>query len=88
MTDNVDFYNILLHNQPDDEPTGRRGLGWLEQAKYRHVMRLQQKNLAELMNGPIRKKLGDIPDNVTWGGIGLFLYRCLLGHILKYYFTE
>lgn len=31
-------------------------------------MRLQQKNLAELMNGPIRKKLGDIPDNVTWGG--------------------
>ena len=31
-------------------------------------MRLQQESLAELMNGPIRKHLGDIPDNVTWGG--------------------
>ena len=72
LTDNVDFYNILLHNVPGDgagdSTSGGRGLGWLELAVRRHVMRLQQTSLSELMNGPIRKKLGDIPDNVTWGG--------------------
>jgi serine carboxypeptidase 1 len=72
LTDDVDFYNILLHNVPDDEATkstGGRGTGGqLERAIQRHVMRLQQESLAELMNGPIRKHLGDIPDSVTWGG--------------------
>ena len=71
LTDNVDFYNILLHNAPDGEAvksTSGRSLGWLERAKMRHVLRLQQDDLSALMNGPIRKQLGDIPDNVTWGG--------------------
>ena len=34
----------------------------------RHVKVLQEDSLAELMNGPIREKLGCIPNNVTWGG--------------------
>ena len=70
LTDDVDFYNILLHNVPDDEAVqstgGRR---WLERTTRRHVTRLQPGNLNELMNGPIRQQLGDIPDNVTWGGM-------------------
>ena len=72
----MDFYNILLHNVPDEEAVestlgggGGRGFGQLEQAKRRHLKRLQQDSLSELMNGPIRKKLGIIPSNVTWGGL-------------------
>lgn len=34
----------------------------------RHIHRLHGLSLSELMNGPIRKKLGIIPQNVTWGG--------------------
>lgn len=39
----------------------------LLKAMGRHL--LQDDALSALMNGPIRKKLGDtIPVNVTWGG--------------------
>ena len=41
----------------------------LSRLYQRHVGVLQNDDLSELMNGPIRKKLGIIPDNVTWGGI-------------------
>ena len=34
----------------------------------RHLGATQNDALSELMNGPIRKKLGVIPSNVTWGG--------------------
>ena len=44
----------------------------LELAAMRHVMRLQQESLSQLMNGPIRQKLGDIPTNVTWGGACIY----------------
>lgn len=36
--------------------------------KRRHVQPLHGRSLDELMNGPIREKLGIIPKNVTWGG--------------------
>lgn len=32
---------------------------------------LHRQSLFQLMNGPIRKKLGVIPQNVTWGGMNL-----------------
>lgn len=35
----------------------------------RHVRRLHRQSLSQLMNGQIRKKLGIIPQNVTWGGL-------------------
>lgn len=35
---------------------------------HRHIRPLHKQSLSELMNGPIRKKLGIIPQNVTWGG--------------------
>lgn len=34
----------------------------------RHIRPLHSQSLSALMNGPIRKKLGIIPQNVTWGG--------------------
>jgi serine carboxypeptidase 1 len=70
FTDNVDFYNILLHNVLDEESvkSGRGPGRGLELAARRHVTRLQQESLSQLMNGQIRQKLGDIPTNVTWGG--------------------
>ena len=70
LTDNVDFYNILLHNVLDEGSvkSGRGPGRGLELAARRHVTRLQQESLSQLMNGQIRQKLGDIPTNVTWGG--------------------
>ena len=65
LTDNVDFYNILLHNAPDNGA----GLTFDPQALGgRHLSRLHQAALSALMNGPIKLQLKDIPDNVTWGG--------------------
>lgn len=42
----------------------------LSQARQarRHIVPLHSQSLSELMNGAIRKKLGIIPQNVTWGG--------------------
>ena len=61
MTDNVDFYNILLHNVDT-------GVTLMEGKRLRQVFRyLQMTNLSALMNGPVKLKLG-IPSNVTWGG--------------------
>lgn len=39
-----------------------------ERLYHRHVSYMQADDLASLMNGPIRQKLGIIPKNVTWGG--------------------
>lgn len=36
--------------------------------KRHHIRPLHRQSLSELMNGPIRQKLGVIPKNVTWGG--------------------
>jgi len=69
LTDNVDFYNILIHGGAatvsEEKP---RGLTGWRRMQYRHLSRLHQASLSALMNGPIRKHLADIPDNVTWGG--------------------
>lgn len=35
---------------------------------HRHVKPLHRQSLSQLMNGPVREKLGIIPKNVTWGG--------------------
>lgn len=41
---------------------------YLEKLFQRHVGPTANDALSDLMNGPIRKKLGIIPQNVTWGG--------------------
>ena len=67
LTDNVDVYNILVHNAAPF-PTSLFGRESVDRLYATHVQRLYEDPLSSLMNGPIRKKLGIIPDNVKWGG--------------------
>lgn len=72
VTDNVDVYYVLRHNVPTIEsPTIYNNASRLSShhgmfAQY--MTRTHTNTLSDLMNGPIRKKLGIIPDDVTWGG--------------------
>lgn len=72
VTDNVDVYNVLRHNQPDLSMIHLMLQRYTKlsnsQIFSQYLMRSQSDPLVKLMNGPIRKKLGIIPDNVTWGG--------------------
>jgi serine carboxypeptidase 1 len=111
FTDGVDFYNFLLHNQPDPALTGdalafvppyRRGVKFdppsLEVLARHHLDRqngygvgkargaeatAQGLSLSALMNGPIRKKLGVIPSNVTWGGQSGAVFQAQGGAFMK-----
>ncbi|KAJ8251638.1 hypothetical protein GJAV_G00223510 [Gymnothorax javanicus] len=65
-TNGVNFYNILTP-EPDEGLKRRTDSGYMDALKRRHVQPLHRQSLSELMNGPIRKKLGIIPKNVTWG---------------------
>ena len=68
-TDSVDFYYILRHHTPPVMRTFMPlGSPHLDRLYACHVSRLYGDGLSALMNGPIRKKLGIIPENVTWGG--------------------
>ncbi|XP_071502853.1 retinoid-inducible serine carboxypeptidase-like [Diadema antillarum] len=64
-TDNVNFYNILQHNVPDEKMIKTASV--FERLRHRHLDVYSNDALSELMNGPIKKKLG-IPSSVTWGG--------------------
>ena len=72
VTDNVDLYNVLRHNQPDSSMMHLMFQRYTNlsnnQIFAQYLMRSQSDPLVKLMNGPIREKLGIIPDNVTWGG--------------------
>ena len=85
LTDEVDFYNILVHGSAGDilrrrkselalsavelalAPAGVRPDA-LQRLYTNHLSAYLGDPLDALMNGPIRKKLGIIPSNVTWGG--------------------
>ncbi|KAM4890139.1 retinoid-inducible serine carboxypeptidase isoform 3-T3 [Sylvia borin] len=66
-TDNVNFYNILTKEVPEVKSDEQENL-LLMRLYQRHVRKMHQSSLEELMNGPIRKKLKIIPDCVKWGG--------------------
>ena len=72
VTDNVDVYYVLRHNQADSNMVHLMSQWYTKlsnnQIFAQYLMRSQSDPLVKLMNGPIRKKLGIIPDNVTWGG--------------------
>lgn len=72
VTDNVDVYYVLRHNQADFNMIHSMSPWYTKlsnnQIFAQYLMRSQSDPLVKLMNGPIRKKLGIIPDNVTWGG--------------------
>lgn len=72
VTDNVDVYYVLRHNIPDsmELPTVLKNASSLSHHEMfaQYLMRSHSNALSDLMNGPIRKKLGIIPDYVKWGG--------------------
>uniref|UniRef100_A0A7N8XZX1 Carboxypeptidase n=1 Tax=Mastacembelus armatus TaxID=205130 RepID=A0A7N8XZX1_9TELE len=49
----------------------------------RHISPLHRRSLSELMNGPIRKKLGIIPQNVTWGGQADDVFSSMVGDFMR-----
>ena len=71
-TDNVNVYSVLRHNvQSPFKKSMLMSSGkdvYLDKLYWQHVSQLQQDNLSAFMNGPIRRKLRIIPDEVTWGG--------------------
>uniref|UniRef100_A0AAQ5XFV4 Carboxypeptidase n=1 Tax=Amphiprion ocellaris TaxID=80972 RepID=A0AAQ5XFV4_AMPOC len=82
-TNGVNFYNILTQ-----EPDEKSALSLLfapppALQAQRHIGRLHSRTLSELMNGPIRKKLGIIPQNVTWGGQAEEVFTNMAGDFMK-----
>jgi serine carboxypeptidase 1 len=67
--DGVNFYNILTKSTPSSAMES--GLEFLQshlvRLCQRHVRHLQGDALSQLMNGPIKKKLKIIPEDLSWG---------------------
>ena len=57
LTDHVDVYNVLRHNVKLNKSVASS-----------RIHKFHGETLKALMNGPVRQKLGIIPDVVTWGG--------------------
>ncbi|KAI3360313.1 hypothetical protein L3Q82_014625, partial [Scortum barcoo] len=81
-TNGVNFYNILTQN-PDEKLTYLTGQGFISLQTRRHIRPLHSQSLSELMNGQIRKKLGIIPQNVTWGGQAEEVFSNMAGDFMK-----
>lgn len=81
-TNGVNFYNILTQ-QPDEKLTSSAGEDFISLQARRHIRPLHSQSLSELMNGPIRKKLGIIPQNVTWGGQAELVFSYMSGDFMK-----
>uniref|UniRef100_A0AAX7U7Y8 Carboxypeptidase n=1 Tax=Astatotilapia calliptera TaxID=8154 RepID=A0AAX7U7Y8_ASTCA len=81
-TNGVNFYNILTQSS-DEKLTSSAGLDFISLQKHRHIRPLHSQSLSQLMNGPIRKKLGIIPDNVTWGGQADEVFTNMAGDFMK-----
>uniref|UniRef100_L7M8W7 Carboxypeptidase n=1 Tax=Rhipicephalus pulchellus TaxID=72859 RepID=L7M8W7_RHIPC len=83
LTNGIDWYNIL---QPQQEPSKSPGalslppgnpLGRAFARHVAHFYNVFNGSLTELMNGPIKEKLGSIPKNVTWGGQSGAVFQAL-----------
>lgn len=81
-TNNVNFYNILTQDT-DERVESRPGEDFISLQTRRHLRRLQRQSLSELMNGPIRKKLSVIPQNVTWGGQSGEVFSNMAGDFMR-----
>lgn len=81
-TNGVNFYNILTQ-EPDERRASVPGEDFISLQARRHVRPLHGQSLSELMNGPIRKKLGIIPQNVTWGGQAEDVFSNMAGDFMK-----
>nr|XP_040047093.1 retinoid-inducible serine carboxypeptidase isoform X1 [Gasterosteus aculeatus aculeatus] len=81
-TNGVNFYNILTR-EPDERRTSVAGEDFVSLQARRHVRPLHSQSLSDLMNGPIRKKLGIIPKNVTWGGQAEDVFSNMAGDFMR-----
>uniref|UniRef100_A0A671UCP2 Carboxypeptidase n=1 Tax=Sparus aurata TaxID=8175 RepID=A0A671UCP2_SPAAU len=81
-TNGVNFYNILTQ-EPDEELTSSAGEDFITLLTRRHIRPLHSQSLSALMNGPIRKKLGIIPQNVTWGGQAEEVFSYMAGDFMR-----
>ncbi|KAK2832760.1 hypothetical protein Q5P01_016649 [Channa striata] len=81
-TNGVNFYNILTQ-QPDERRFSSAGENYIALQTRRHIGPLHSQSLSELMNGPIRKKLGIIPQNVTWGGQADLVFSYMAEDFMK-----
>ncbi|GAU91639.1 hypothetical protein RvY_03860 [Ramazzottius varieornatus] len=76
VTGGVDWYNILSPIPEKRHLEGKRAFRQSQSIRDKALRKLYQKHVAvhqkdaldALMNGPVRKRLGIIPENVTWGG--------------------
>ncbi|XP_036125411.1 retinoid-inducible serine carboxypeptidase [Molossus molossus] len=84
-TDGVNFYNILT--KPAPTSTVKSSLEFtqnhLVRLYQRHVRHLNRDKLSQLMNGPIRKKLGIIPQDCSWGGQANDVFLNMEGDFMK-----
>lgn len=81
-TNGVNFYNILTQD-PDERCTSSAPVDFITLQTHRHIRPLHSQSLSELMNGPIRKKLGIIPQNVTWGGQAEEVFSYMAGDFMR-----
>ncbi|XP_071764923.1 retinoid-inducible serine carboxypeptidase [Centroberyx gerrardi] len=81
-TNGVNFYNILTQ-EPDEELATSAGRDFLSLLMRHHIRPLHSQSLSQLMNGPIRKKLGIIPQNVTWGGQAEEVFSSMAGDFMR-----
>ncbi|KAF8005613.1 hypothetical protein BT93_K0026 [Corymbia citriodora subsp. variegata] len=83
-SNNVDFYNFMLDDMSDSAA--------VKESRIRSNRYMERTStgagaansvLGNLMNGPIRKKLEIIPDNVTWQGQGGLVFPAFHGEFMK-----
>ncbi|KAM6957281.1 retinoid-inducible serine carboxypeptidase [Aplochiton taeniatus] len=81
-TNGVNFYNILTQSLDEKHSTVATDR-FLSLLMRRHIHPLYRQSLGQLMNGPIRKKLGIIPQNVTWGGQAEEVFSSMAGDFMR-----
>ncbi|XP_056170690.1 serine carboxypeptidase-like 51 isoform X2 [Syzygium oleosum] len=83
-SNDVDFYNFMLDDESNSvavKESRIRSNRYMERTST--GAGAANSGLGSLMNGPIRKKLKIIPDNVTWQGQGGLVFPALDGDFMK-----
>lgn len=85
FTDNVNFYNILTKDPSKSAAKHEKhqSNNYLVRLFQHHTLRRQTDGLYELMNGPIRKLLKIIPDDVIWGSQAQKVFSEMAGDFMK-----
>jgi serine carboxypeptidase 1 len=75
-----DFYNLLQHETSSDSSSYVTSL---EKTAARHLRVTQTTDFTQVMNGPIRKKLGIIPSTVSWSQSSFAVFGAFVGDFMK-----